>query len=121
MEICALDGVHSKKDGKEFILELNDSAIGFNSRYYIQDMHDTRDLVLLRMTQALQSKADRAKNAKEPATAPKKEKTVGELEDELLRAKMALNTEINRNSELEKKLQALQDNKNPGIMSRLFK
>lgn len=52
MDVCALDGVHSRDDGKEYILELNDSAIGLNARYEDEDLLHIRDLVLFRMTQA---------------------------------------------------------------------
>jgi hypothetical protein len=51
MDVCALDGVHSRDDGKEYILELNDSAIGLNARYEDEDLLHIRDLVLFRMTQ----------------------------------------------------------------------
>jgi hypothetical protein len=51
MDVCALDGVHSRADGKEYILELNDSAIGLNARYEDEDLIHLRELVLYRMTQ----------------------------------------------------------------------
>lgn len=50
-DVCALDGVHSRADGKEYIIELNDSAIGFNARHEEEDLQHIRDLVLLRMMQ----------------------------------------------------------------------
>jgi glutathione synthase/RimK-type ligase-like ATP-grasp enzyme len=52
MDICAVDGVHSKTDDKEYIIELNDSAIGLNSRYNEEDLKHICELVLLRMSQA---------------------------------------------------------------------
>jgi hypothetical protein len=42
MDVCALDGVHSRADGKEYILELNED----------NDLMHLRELVLFRMTQA---------------------------------------------------------------------
>lgn len=48
-DICALDGVHNRLDGKEYIIELNNSAIGLNSCYEDEDLLHIRDLVLLRM------------------------------------------------------------------------
>jgi len=49
MDICALDGVHSKIDDKEYILELNDSAIGFVERHREEDLIHTVELVLEKM------------------------------------------------------------------------
>jgi hypothetical protein len=46
MDICALDGVHDSKSGKEYIIELNDSAIGFNSRHMTHDICDVKTLVI---------------------------------------------------------------------------
>eukprot|EP01103_Thecamoeba_quadrilineata_P010558 TRINITY_DN2313_c0_g1_i2.p1 TRINITY_DN2313_c0_g1~~TRINITY_DN2313_c0_g1_i2.p1 ORF type:complete len:391 (-),score=51.28 TRINITY_DN2313_c0_g1_i2:17-1189(-) len=48
LDICALDFVH-RADGKLFILELNDTAIGLVHKYAGEDMLLMRDLVLLRM------------------------------------------------------------------------
>eukprot|EP01087_Luapelamoeba_hula_P021533 TRINITY_DN7553_c0_g1_i3.p1 TRINITY_DN7553_c0_g1~~TRINITY_DN7553_c0_g1_i3.p1 ORF type:complete len:473 (-),score=92.45 TRINITY_DN7553_c0_g1_i3:135-1553(-) len=56
MDICAMDGVHSKTDDKEYIIELNDSAIGLNSRFAEEDLGYIVDLVLLRMTQEFAGK-----------------------------------------------------------------
>jgi len=60
MDVCAIDAVHSKDDGKEYILEMNDSAIGFNIRHEEEDLQHLRDLVLARMMQAypLEKKPD---------------------------------------------------------------
>jgi hypothetical protein len=48
MDILALDVVHAK-DGREFILELNDSTIGFPQEFAREDMQAVRDLVTIRM------------------------------------------------------------------------
>jgi hypothetical protein len=50
MDICALDGVHSKVDDKEYIIELNDSAIGLFTRHVPEDLQHIRELVMIRMT-----------------------------------------------------------------------
>jgi len=49
MDICALDGVHSSIDDKEYIIELNDSAIGLVNRFQNEDVNFIRDLVIVRM------------------------------------------------------------------------
>ena len=51
MDICALDGVHSKSQDQMYIIELNDSAAGFIERHYEEDMGHTMELVLERMEQ----------------------------------------------------------------------
>jgi len=50
LDICALDLLHSKVDGKEYILELNDTAIGLVHEHEKEDMEFIRDLVLFRMS-----------------------------------------------------------------------
>jgi len=49
MEILGLDLLHSKKTGKDYILELNDTAIGLVHKYEEEDMQFIRDIVLTRM------------------------------------------------------------------------
>jgi len=49
LDICGLDFLHSKVDDKEYILELNDTAIGLVHEHEREDMAHMRDLVLLRM------------------------------------------------------------------------
>ena len=98
MDICALDGVHSKKDGKEYILELNDSAIGFNSRYYEEDMKDARDLVLQRMVQAEEQRLKEVAiiKKKRAAEVPAKEASMQDLKDEIALLKAQLEQANNR-------------------------
>jgi len=50
LEILALDLVHAKT-GKEWILELNDTAIGLVHKYATEDMNYIRDLVVTKMSQ----------------------------------------------------------------------
>ena len=52
MDVCAIDAVHSKTDDIEYILELNDSAIGFNIRHHEEDLLHLKELILLRLSQA---------------------------------------------------------------------
>jgi glutathione synthase/RimK-type ligase-like ATP-grasp enzyme len=52
MDICAMDVLRVEKTGKEFILELNCSAIGLNGRHAEEDNIHIRDLVLRRMEEA---------------------------------------------------------------------
>eukprot|EP01122_Echinamoeba_exundans_P001619 TRINITY_DN1163_c0_g1_i2.p1 TRINITY_DN1163_c0_g1~~TRINITY_DN1163_c0_g1_i2.p1 ORF type:complete len:294 (-),score=61.24 TRINITY_DN1163_c0_g1_i2:22-903(-) len=49
LDILGLDFVHSKKDGKYYILELNDTAIGLVHQFEEEDMGYMRDVVIMRM------------------------------------------------------------------------
>jgi hypothetical protein len=49
LDICALDLLHSEVDGREYILELNDTAIGLVHKFEEEDMMHMRDVVRLRM------------------------------------------------------------------------
>lgn len=49
MDICAMDVLRVEETGKEYILELNSSAIGLNGRHQEEDSRYIRDLVLRRM------------------------------------------------------------------------
>ena len=51
MDVCAIDAVHSKVDDREYILELNDSAIGFNMRHQEEDLQHLKELIMLRLVQ----------------------------------------------------------------------
>jgi len=50
IDILGLDLLHSEEDGKEYILELNDTAIGLVHEHEHEDMCNMRDLVLFRMS-----------------------------------------------------------------------
>ena len=50
LDICALD-VLKTKDGKDVILELNDTAIGLMGSYEVDDESNIRDLVVNRMSE----------------------------------------------------------------------
>jgi len=49
IEICALDLVHCKETDREYILELNDTAIGLVHKYADEDMGYMRDIVVAKM------------------------------------------------------------------------
>jgi len=54
--ICfAIDALHSK-DGKDVIIELNATAIGFHSNYYEEDSTNVRDLVVEKMSELFPAK-----------------------------------------------------------------
>jgi len=59
MEIIGLDLLHSKTNDREYILELNDTAIGLVHKYEIEDMCIMRDLVLTRMSLLFAPKPDK--------------------------------------------------------------
>jgi hypothetical protein len=52
LDICALDVIHTTDD-KEYILELNDSAIGLSPDHVQEDNILIRDLVLRRMNELI--------------------------------------------------------------------
>lgn len=52
LDICALDVVHSVKDDRFIILELNDTAIGLANQHEAEDHGHIRDLTLVRMAAA---------------------------------------------------------------------
>jgi len=73
MDICALDGLHSKANNKLYILELNDSAIGFNIRHQEEDLVHVRELVLEKMN-ALYPLSDNEKGKKKVETEKQEDK-----------------------------------------------
>ncbi len=46
---CAMDVIRSKRDGKEYILEINPSSIGLMPHHAKEDAERIRELVLQRM------------------------------------------------------------------------
>jgi len=50
LDICALDLLHSEEEDKEYILELNDTAIGLVHEHEFLDMCNIRDVVIYRMS-----------------------------------------------------------------------
>jgi len=65
MDICAMDLLQVVESGKEYILELNSSAIGLNGRHHDEDISYIRDLTLRRMEQALISPRMKDKESKQ--------------------------------------------------------
>ena len=103
--------------------ELNDSAIGFNARYYEEDMRDVRDLMLQRMLQAEEEKRARAVRKAGPATAPAKEASAQELRDEIARLKAQLEQANNRAAKAEEGLKKERDavpTHEKGAISKFF-
>ena len=49
MDILTIDGVHDKKTGKDYIVEVNDSAIGLNARHKDEDFGYMVDLVMSKL------------------------------------------------------------------------
>ena len=49
MDICALDGVHDPVTNKNYIIELNDSAIGLVTRHLEEDLQHIKELVISKM------------------------------------------------------------------------
>ena len=49
MDICALDGVHDPATGANYIIELNDSAVGLVARHLDEDLGYIKELVLQKM------------------------------------------------------------------------
>lgn len=49
MDICALDGVHDAQSGKNYIIELNDSAIGLVQRHTEEDLGYIKELVIMKI------------------------------------------------------------------------
>jgi len=111
MDICALDGVHSRTDGKEYIIELNDSAIGLNSRYEEEDLVHIRDLVLLRMTQAFPLPSDAAEEESNETT----DSTIGELKEEIAKLHIQLDQANSEKAALQAKLEKAKPAKSGGL------
>eukprot|EP01111_Echinosteliopsis_oligospora_P011039 TRINITY_DN3541_c0_g1_i1.p1 TRINITY_DN3541_c0_g1~~TRINITY_DN3541_c0_g1_i1.p1 ORF type:complete len:295 (-),score=86.44 TRINITY_DN3541_c0_g1_i1:74-958(-) len=49
LDILGLDLLHSKETGRDYILELNDTAIGLVHKYEIEDMSLMRDMALAKL------------------------------------------------------------------------
>jgi len=58
LDICALDLLHSKSNDREYILELNDTAIGLVHEHEYDDMCTIRDLVIYRMSNHFMKKLE---------------------------------------------------------------
>jgi len=64
LDICAMD-VLVTKDGKEYILEINDTAIGLMNKVHKEDSLLMKDLVLIRMKEKLFKKNESPKKFEE--------------------------------------------------------
>jgi len=95
LDICAVDALHGK-DGKMYILEVNDTAIGLAHRHEFEDWRQIRDLVLQRMILIYHNT--------ETPTNEKLEDKLHRLEDELALTKVNLEREKRLKQELEQNL-----------------
>jgi len=108
LDICALDFLHSKSDGKEYILELNDTAIGLVHKYEQEDMGFIRDIVMVRMAEAYPPKDDKGKTKEtisEDLTSLKSE--IEQLKAQLKREKEEHETIKHKLEEKKKKKKGL--------------
>eukprot|EP01113_Clastostelium_recurvatum_P046209 TRINITY_DN8057_c0_g1_i1.p1 TRINITY_DN8057_c0_g1~~TRINITY_DN8057_c0_g1_i1.p1 ORF type:complete len:391 (+),score=69.66 TRINITY_DN8057_c0_g1_i1:26-1174(+) len=70
LDILGLDLLHSKVDGKTYILELNDTAIGLVHKYEREDMEHIKQIVLLRMEQAFGTQKQDQASSSSSSSAP---------------------------------------------------
>jgi len=68
LEILGLDLLHSKKDGKDYILELNDTAIGLVHKHEKEDMHHMKDVVIAKMNKIFVKKSSEEKSSEEKSS-----------------------------------------------------
>jgi len=111
VDILGLDILHSKKDGKIYILELNDTAIGLVHKYAEEDMMFMRDLVIARMEEYFKPKDD-----KEPVSGA----TTKDLEDKIRQLEIALEREKKAKDDLAAQLVAAQNEEQPGFFQRIL-
>ena len=71
MDILTIDGVHDKKTGKDYIVEVNDSAISLNERHRDEDFGYMVDLVMSKLEyyEQLKQKKKQPASAAAPAAA----------------------------------------------------
>eukprot|EP01119_Soliformovum_irregulare_P003620 TRINITY_DN1437_c0_g1_i5.p2 TRINITY_DN1437_c0_g1~~TRINITY_DN1437_c0_g1_i5.p2 ORF type:complete len:220 (+),score=46.42 TRINITY_DN1437_c0_g1_i5:512-1171(+) len=107
--ICAMDGVHAK-DGKEWLIELNDSAIGLVARHIQEDLAHIRDLVMLKLAEAypLPSSSQQPDQSSESTPAP--------LQEQLETLKLEISRQRVQIDKLEKELE--NKSKSRGLFKR---
>jgi hypothetical protein len=105
MDICALDGVHSKTDDKEYILELNDSAIGLVTRHKEEDLQLIKELVLFKMSLAYPASTLPQQNAPSQYPIATSQTSEEALDQQLLKLKIRVGELEKQNAELKAKLQ----------------
>eukprot|EP01112_Ceratiomyxa_fruticulosa_P009940 TRINITY_DN260_c0_g1_i3.p1 TRINITY_DN260_c0_g1~~TRINITY_DN260_c0_g1_i3.p1 ORF type:complete len:379 (-),score=87.44 TRINITY_DN260_c0_g1_i3:91-1227(-) len=66
LDILGLDLLHSKEDGKVYILELNDTAIGLVHKYELEDMKNMRDIVITKMEKLFVKKDEAGPSSRTP-------------------------------------------------------
>lgn len=100
LDICALD-VLVTKDGKEYILEVNDTAIGLSNKHAMEDSGYIRDLVLVRMKEKLFPKNQKQDDKQEKGNSLYEKYRIQKLEFDLEK-------ERERNKKLQEKIQELE-------------
>jgi len=126
LDLLGLDLVHDEKANKEWILELNDTAIGLVHSVEEEDMTYMRDLVVEKMQRVFGEQRDRLKSATseqgEKNTLPEepKEEIIERLQKEI----KLLNVQRDREKdEAQQAIQALEKKLIPeegGFMKKLF-
>jgi len=108
LEIIGLDLVHSKKDDKEYILELNDTAIGLVHKHTDQDMGFMADVVIAHMNRIWcnDGKAEAQVNTTTEASEVREV-----LSQEIKRHSEKIKILSDQNSEKEKEIEKLKKEK----------
>eukprot|EP01125_Pyxidicula_operculata_P011922 TRINITY_DN3903_c0_g1_i2.p1 TRINITY_DN3903_c0_g1~~TRINITY_DN3903_c0_g1_i2.p1 ORF type:complete len:331 (-),score=67.88 TRINITY_DN3903_c0_g1_i2:90-1082(-) len=84
LDILGLDLLHSQAEDKDYILELNDTAIGLVHKHATEDMEHMKDIVILRMSKLFcdqQNKSCIEDKLKQKLTPKKMKEMLDELQD----------------------------------------
>jgi len=108
LDIIGLDLVHAK-DGKEWILELNDTAIGLVHKHEKEDMEFMRDIVVSKMSTFFAKKSDEEKGT-EDVSALKEKLQI--LETQLRREKEK-STKLEQNLTQKSEAESEEEEKSP--------
>ncbi|KAH3759644.1 synapsin II [Pelomyxa schiedti] len=82
MDILSIDGVHSAADDHEWIIEINDSAIGLVERHLEEDLRHVRELILVKMASALTESAP-ATTGLDPDSVSELKRRLAESQDQV--------------------------------------
>jgi len=114
LDICSLDLLHCEENKKEYILELNDTAIGLVHAHEEEDMGNIRDLVLYRMSKHfIPEKDEKTEISEINNNAP--------LQDQLEQLLFQYQKETEKNEELLRDLNVAQENSKKKIPLITFK
>lgn len=126
LDILGLDFVHSKKDGKYYILELNDTAIGLVHAHAEEDMGHMRDVVLMRMEEHFGKQAApvAASSSSSSTDLPTPGHDVAALEEQIKMLQVQIRNEKNLREEAEKRtataVRYAEKLRQRGLISSLF-